>query len=166
MPDQSTPIPSSAVAQAAQAASIPNVLDGVKLSRYDGKADLVPVELPSVPVRLQVYEAMRFATGYREGDEAGEPSGKFNGDDAFAVLVAMLGLCWRGKELGLPSYRDMSRDVVAYGEAVMGALLFAGYSDSSEQQEAGNALLQAAMQEVHEAVTRAKAGFPMAKRHR
>jgi hypothetical protein len=162
--DQHQPImPPSPVAQAAQVASV-DIRDGVKLSRRDGKVDVVPVEFPPVPVRFQVFGAYRFAIGYREGDRDHEPSGEFNEYDAKACCWAALGLCWRGKEAGLPNFRTMQRDVVAYGEEVTSALWFAGYGDPQQQVDAGRELLTAMITEVFEAEQRAATGFPKAKR--
>jgi hypothetical protein len=68
--------------------------------------------------------------------------------------------------VGLPTLREYNRDVVAYGEAVTTALLFAGYGDPESQMRAGKSLHEAFMRELSEAEKSAKEGFPKARRTR
>ena len=135
---------------------------GVLLSRADGKTDVVSVKYPSLPIRFAIYQQFRYAIGYR-GDED-EPSAEFNEADANAILWAALGVCWAGRDAGLPDFRDCQRNAVEYGEAVMTALYFAGYVNAADLANAGNALMQDFIREVLEARRRAEAGFQGAKR--
>lgn len=163
--DEQSPMPSSVVAQAAQASQPKphDVRDGVLLAQSDGTTDVIPVTFPPVPIRFQIYGAYRFAVGYREGDK-GEPSGPYNETDALAIHWACLGVCWQGKDVNLPSFRDHGRDWVAYGEAVCNQLWFAGYHDAQQMSDAGNALFMEFMREAFAAHKRADKGFPTAKR--
>lgn len=153
--------PTTAETPQQQQAPTWDVREGVKLSRADGKADLVPVEFPTVPDRARQYRAYRFAAGYREGD-GDTPSAAYSHADTTACCWAALGLCWRGPDVGLPSFRDAGRDVVAYGEAVITALYFAGYTDGDEQATAGHELMTEFMKEFFAASRKAQ-GFSKAK---
>lgn len=138
--------------------------DGIVLSRADGRKDGVPVTYPSLPRRIEIYQAFRTAIGYR-GDEE-EPTGPYSEQDANAVLWAAVGACWGGRDVGLPDLRDCGRDVVQYGEAVLTALYFAGYCDATEIAEAGSRLMQDFVREALDARRRAAQGFQGAKRRR
>lgn len=140
--------------------------DGVFLRRMDGRVDLIMVKFPSLPVRLAIREAFRKAIGYVESDEPGQPTGTYQGDDALACLWAALGASWAGPDCKLPTLREYNRDVVAYGEAVTTALLFAGYGDVDSQMRAGKAILEAFMQELTDAERAAREGFQGARRTR
>lgn len=131
-----------------------------------GKAkDLVTCGLPSLPDRLHLADARRFALGWREGDEtASEP---VDTNDMLAVQWAALGLCARSGLVGvtLPKLRDHRRDVVAFGEAVASVVWDAGYRDLREVLDAGANLITWVDTQTWgeaEAVAAEAEGFPKA----
>lgn len=147
------------------APSNPSPKGGVVLHRGDKRSDLVPVLYPSLPVRIEIFQAFRRACGYLS-DEEEEPSGPFIEADATACLWASLGVCWAGPDVGLPSFRSCGRDVVSYGEAVFTALYFAGYLQASELAKAGRELMVDYVNEMLLARKEAEQGFRKAKRQR
>jgi hypothetical protein len=99
------------------------------------KRDVMSFRLPTYPDRLHLIRALAAAAG-RADETVQEP----NVDDAVAVYLATLGLCW---PTPLPaSFRGLRRDVVAYGEHVVTELIDQGYGGATELAEAGQVLFQ------------------------
>lgn len=134
----------------------------VVLTRHDGRKDTIVCVFPSVPDRMRVHIAYRRAVGYRRDDDAEPDPDAYDGQDVLAVHFAALGLCRSDAPEGWPTFRGCGRDVVAYGEAVQSALWFEGYTDPSEQSEAGGTLLLAMMEHMFRAIKAADADFPKA----
>jgi hypothetical protein len=101
--------------------------------------DGIPGWLPLLPDRFALDTAYRRALGFGEGDTLA-PSGVANEGDFGAVMAAAVGLCWGGPALdlvrhtatgpvvvvlapGSRAFRTFGRDVVAFGDAVLDALL-------------------------------------------
>ncbi|MEM6931819.1 MAG: hypothetical protein AAF602_33110 [Myxococcota bacterium] len=92
-------------------------------------ADIHPATLPRAPLRFLLHRAMQEALGltafdreqlrHLDADETLEPS---NAPDPYAlqcVYFAIVGACWGGANLPVPTLQAMRHDVVAYGEAVL-----------------------------------------------
>jgi hypothetical protein len=144
-------------------------------TRQEGEpaADTCIATLPSLPIRLQLYRAMRAAQGFTDEDvenAAPVPSGKPNHQDATAIAWATLAMCWMsGRPADLPdSLRAFDRDVVKCGEAAVTAMWDAGYRDQLESSNVGTVLFGWMLEQTFGArgttakVKEAAEGFPEA----
>lgn len=92
-------------------------------------ADIHPAVLPRAPLRFLLHNALQEALGFTKFDreqlqhlEPGEAITPSNPPDSYAlqcVYLAIVGVCWAGPALPVPSLRAFRHDVVAYGEAVL-----------------------------------------------
>ena len=106
-----------------------------------GGADVATFMLPNLNERLALLSANRASLGYLEEDDD-KPTGLMNTDDVSAVVAAAIGLCYRsGADLEFPTFREMGRDIIAYGEAVQTVLWTAGYRDPSPLGKIGDILI-------------------------
>lgn len=91
--------------------------------------DVHPVVLPRAPLRFLLHNAIQDSLGFTKFDreqarhlepgERLEPTGQPDPYALQCAYYAVVGVCWAGPELPVPSLRAMRHDVVAYGEAVL-----------------------------------------------
>ncbi len=120
-------------------------MNSILLHRTDGSADDLGVTLPSLPERMSVILASRAALGYVDAEPA--PSRPVSDGDCAAVCWAAIGLALAAYRRATkqapegPVFRELQRDVVAYGEAVVTDLWDRGFRDHKEIGEAGRKLV-------------------------
>lgn len=91
--------------------------------------DVHPVVFPRAPLRFLLHNAIQDALGLTRFDreqakhlQPGDRLEPSNPPDPYALqcaYYAVVGVCWAGPELPVPSLRAMRHDVVSYGEAVI-----------------------------------------------
>lgn len=130
----------------------------------DGLAITIPLGegvagwLPLLPHRFALESAYRRALGYLDTDDGAVPTGKASEADFAAVLCAFVGLCWGDQDQALelvlhtgegprvltvppgpPALRKFDRDPVAFGDAVLDALVRRGF-EVKDVYDAGRAV--------------------------
>lgn len=139
----------------------------------DGLAIQIPIGgrevagwLPLLPQRFALEGAYRRALGFTDTDEGTVPSGSASEPDFAAVLCAFVGICWGDTEQALElvlhtdkgprvftvppgpaALRRFDRDLVAFGDAVLDALVRRGH-DVADVYNAGRKVRELVLESI------------------